>query len=222
MVDVNYYHRNLSESEVAAGVHRQFVGGLWDEIGKLQFDFLVLQGLKPAHTLVDVGCGALRGGLHFIRYLEPGRYFGLDINSSLIGAGQKELQQAGLADKRPVLLVNDRFELTRFGRKFDYGVGVSLITHLYLNHIGRCLAQMRQVMHESSRFYLTFFEAPSPIHLAPIRHVPGDVTTYYDADPFHQSAEEIGDLAKRCDLDMNLIGDWGHPRNQRMICLTRK
>jgi hypothetical protein len=81
---------------------------------------------------------------------------------------------------------------------------------------------MRGVMHASSRFYLSFFEAPSPVHLAPIRHMPGEITTCYDADPFHQAAEEIGDLAQRCDLALTIVGDWGHPRNQRMLCLTPK
>ncbi len=27
--------------------HRGYVGGMWDEIGQLQFDFLVSKGLKP-------------------------------------------------------------------------------------------------------------------------------------------------------------------------------
>src|SRR5262245_17052197 len=91
MVGVNEYHRALTDEEIRAGAHRDFVGGLWDEIGRLQFDFLVAHGLKPEHKLVDVGCGALRGGVHFIRYLKPGHYFGLDLNASLIKAGEREL-----------------------------------------------------------------------------------------------------------------------------------
>jgi hypothetical protein len=52
--------------------YKSVVGGLWDEIGRLQFNFLVAQGLKPEHYLLDVGCGTFRGGVHFIRYLETG------------------------------------------------------------------------------------------------------------------------------------------------------
>ena len=43
------------------------VGGLSDEIGPLQFFFLRWEGLRPEHTLVDVGCGGLLGGVHFVR-----------------------------------------------------------------------------------------------------------------------------------------------------------
>src|SRR5262245_6037599 len=172
MVGVNDYHRALSDAEIRAGAHRDFVGGLWEEIGRLQFDFLLAQGLEPDHTLIDIGCGALRGGVHFVRYLKPGHYFGLDVNSSLVTAGQSELEAAGLADRNAHLLVDDKFRLSRFGQVFDFGVSVSLFTHLYFNHIGRCLVEMRKVMQPGNQFFITFFEAPSPIHLEPITHTP--------------------------------------------------
>jgi cyclopropane fatty-acyl-phospholipid synthase-like methyltransferase len=217
MVGVNDYHRALSDVDIDAGVHRDFVGGLWEEIGSLQFDFLVAQGLKPSHTLIDIACGALRGGVHFVRYLEPSHYYGFDINASLLRAGQRELDAAGLADRNANLLIDDKFQLSRFGQVFDYGVSVSLFTHLYLNHIGRCLTQMRKVMHTSSQFFVTFFQASSPMHLEPITHTPGNAKTYYDSDPFHYAFDEIEGIAQRCGLSAALIGEWNHPRDQQMI-----
>jgi hypothetical protein len=67
--------------------HRHFVGGVggyWEEIGGLQFRYLVDRGLTPSDTLIDVGCGSLRGGSKFIRYLDPGRYLGIDKHIELI------------------------------------------------------------------------------------------------------------------------------------------
>lgn len=52
--------------------NRGSVGGLWEEMGQRQLEFLVEQGLGPCDDLLDVGCGSLRGGVHFIRYLEQG------------------------------------------------------------------------------------------------------------------------------------------------------
>ena len=68
--------------------HRKRVGGLWDEVDRLQFDFLVRQGLRPQHRLLGVGCGCgcFRGASNSRRYLEPGRYYGLDADASLIEA----------------------------------------------------------------------------------------------------------------------------------------
>lgn len=45
------------------------VGGMWEEIGMLQFQFLVAQGIRAEHRLLDVGCGCLRGGIHLTGYL---------------------------------------------------------------------------------------------------------------------------------------------------------
>ena len=42
--------------------HRNTIGGNWNEMGKLQNNLLLEQGLKPHQILMDIGCGSLRGG----------------------------------------------------------------------------------------------------------------------------------------------------------------
>jgi SAM-dependent methyltransferase len=216
MKNVNCYHRELTPEEIARGVHRGLIGGNWEEIGELQFEYLKSRGLMPAHKLCDTGCGALRGGLYFARYLDAGNYFGLDINSSLIDAGRQELEQAGLADKNANLLVSDSFEMSRFGTKFDYVVGMSLFTHLFANHIVRCLVEARKVLAPGGQYLSTFFQAPESGHLDPITHEVGGIVTYYDRDPFHYSIEEMTFLGDMAGLKTELIGKWC-TRDQRML-----
>ena len=84
MSKINQYDQQLTQERINAGIHRDMVGGRWDEIGRLQFDFLRARGLKPAHRPLDIGCGCLRGGIHAIKYLDAGNYYGLDINCWLI------------------------------------------------------------------------------------------------------------------------------------------
>jgi hypothetical protein len=43
-------------------------GAIFAEL--LQLDFRVAQDLRPSHCLLDIACGALRGGVHVIHYLE--------------------------------------------------------------------------------------------------------------------------------------------------------
>ena len=52
--------------------------------GRWAFSQLLSEGLKPDDVLVDYGCGTLRMGLHAIRYLAPGNYWGLDINEKVL------------------------------------------------------------------------------------------------------------------------------------------
>jgi len=37
--------------------HRSYVGGQWDVLGKLQFEFLLQRGLRPDDILLDIACG---------------------------------------------------------------------------------------------------------------------------------------------------------------------
>lgn len=159
--------RHLSREQIESGLHRQKVGGAWDEIGPLQLSFLRESGLSASDRLLDVGCGALRGGVHFVRYLDDGRYFGMDVESSLLDAGRYELERAGLSDKRVNLLADGDFRFGRFEQSFDYALAVSLFTHLDLNTIAKCLRRLRPVL--TGSLYATFFEAPNRVHLKPIK-----------------------------------------------------
>ncbi len=219
---VNPYWRQLSSADIAAGQHRAFVGGMWEEVGRLQLEFMKQQGLRPEHRLVDIGCGALRGGIHFVRYLHEGNYCGVDLNSSLIEAGKRELASAGLSHKRPHLLVNDKFEASRFGATFDYAIAVSVFTHVYMNHIVRCLVETLRVLKPEGKFYATFFEAPHAAHINQITHRRGGITTNYDADPLHYSFSEMEALASGAGISVELIGEWQHPRDQQMLCFTHR
>jgi 2-polyprenyl-3-methyl-5-hydroxy-6-metoxy-1,4-benzoquinol methylase len=220
MEGVNEYGRQLTARQIRKNEHREFVGGLWEEIGAHQLNFLQRHGLMNDHLLLDVGCGCLRGGIPCIRYLEAGNYFGLDINASLIKAGLIEIEREGLTERRPNLLVNDKFEFSRFDRTFDYAIALSLFTHLPMNHIIRCLIEIRKVLSPGAQFFATFFEAPSSAHLERVRHTPGDIQTNYDSDPYHYSFEECRMMARAAGAQVRLIGAWDHPRDQRMLSFT--
>lgn len=214
--NINIYGQQLSPEQIAAKEHREIVGGLWDELGALQFEFMKSQGLQPHHRLLDVGCGALRGGIHFVRYLDKGNYYGLDINASLIEAGHQELAEAGLTDKSAHLLADEQFQLHRFGVTFDYALAMSVFTHLPMNHIIRCLVEMNKVLEPRGRFFATYFKAPHPAHLDTLTHPPGGIVTNYDADPYHYAVSELEWMAKTARLKVTNSTDWQHPRTQRM------
>lgn len=219
---VNAYWRALDADAIRNGEHRALIGGMWDDVGALQFEFLKQAGLEPRHRLLDVGCGALRGGLHFARYLDPGHYCGMDANASLIEAARAELGAAGLDPRGAHLLADADFRFDAFGGRFDYAIAVSLFTHLFLNHIQVCLVRIAGALAPDGCFYATYFEAPATAHLDPIVHAAGEVTSHYATDPFHQSFSELAALAASAGLEANRIGDFGHPRGQYMAMFRRR
>lgn len=139
--------------------HRDYVGGVWEKVGKLQLEFLVTQGLTPSHCLLDIGCGALRAGVHFIHYLAPGHYLGIDKERTLIELGlEHELGAAAREAKRPELVVSERFEFARFSRQPDFSIAQSLFTHLAPDDAVLCLRSLRDFVAPGHVCFVTFFE----------------------------------------------------------------
>ena len=136
------------------------IGGRWEEMGELQFRFLVEHGLRPAHTMLDIGCGTLRGGRHFIRYLDEGHYTGIDLSEKALTFGRDLLIKENLVDKRPTLLVNEEQHLrfTAFAdQTFDVILAQSVFSHLPKDYIDECFAHLKTIMRADSTFFFTFY-----------------------------------------------------------------
>jgi SAM-dependent methyltransferase len=204
--------------------HRRTIGNveLWDEIGTLQFQFLVDQGLEPQHYLIDVGCGPLRGGARFIRYLEPGRYFGIDKNqAALEEARELELTPEEIEAKRPTLAAMSDFGFARLGQSFDYALAQSVFTHLPLNEIIRCVMNIERALVPGGKFYATFFENPQGKFNLDDVHQTDSVVTHFDRDFFHYDVATFEWICEGTRLSVEYVGDWGNPRNQKMLVFTR-
>jgi len=220
-----YYELDYVADRVNRGGHRKVIGGAWDEIGPLQFEYLRSNGLEPSMRLLDVGCGSLRGGVHFARYLDPGNYYGIDISQELLDAGYEiELAELGLQDRVPRsnLVATAEFEAGGFGVDFDALLAVSVFTHLPHNHIRMCMTRMAEVTRGGSRFYATVFLAPEDADpWQPITHPPAGITTYPTVNPYHYRAVDVGFWAEALPWRLERIEEWGHPRGQSMAVFVR-
>lgn len=192
---------------IAAVGHRQYIGGRWDEIGSLQFDFMVDRGLRPPHVLLDIACGSLRGGVHFIPYLDPGNYLGIDREKALIDSGlAEELPAAVREAKRPEFVVSSSFEFERFSKPADYSLAQSLFTHLASADIELCLGHLRDFVAPGHQLYATFYAGESERNRS----------RSHSRSPFLYAPAELEEIAGerwKCEL----VGDWGHPRGQQMM-----
>lgn len=206
--------RPTGATGVAQLGHREYVGGRWEEIGKLQFEYLKAQGLRPDHVLLDVACGSLRAGVHLIPYLNPEHYWGLEKEPDLIAAGvEQELHAETRLQKRPHFLINAKFDVTGMNVSADYMWIHSLFTHLPLNSIEGCLAQLKAAAGPKTICYATFFET---------RHQRENFHQSHDHETFFYTVEEMTSCAYAAGWNLAYVGDWGHPRGQRMIRLTRE
>jgi SAM-dependent methyltransferase len=208
------------------GGHREMIGGLWEELGQLQLDFLVAQGLRPEQTFLDVGCGSLRGGVKIIAHLDPGRYWGIDNNDVLLRAGwDEELGPAGLQSRQPreQLVALSDFQFDELMPQFDVAIAQSVFSHMSLNRIRRCLARLAPKMVRGGRLFATFFEVPSSADREQaLLHEPGGISSHSDRDPYHYRLRDLEFAVEDLPWHVDYIGNWGHPRDQKMISFVRK
>lgn len=213
-----YEELKLDSQDIKNKKHRDAVGGMWEELGQLQYKWLLENGLNPEHVFLDVGCGSLRGGVHFIKYLNDGNYYGLDINQSLINAGKVELREKNI-HKNIHLMANGNFEFNLFKQEFDFALAVSVFTHLPVNQISRCLINIDKVLNKGGKFYATFFETKDKFGLNSSNQNP--IVTHMDKDPFHYHYSIFEYLVDGLSINVEYIGDWEHPRNQKMLCFYK-
>lgn len=213
-------HYDLVRDQFKEQEHRAYIGGLWEEIGELQLTFLKRHGLQPQHKLLDIGCGSLRGGIKFIEYLQPLHYFGMDINPHLIARGRElelnKLQKQKINDTS--FTSNANFSVDFAVDSFDYGIAFSLFTHLPPERIEECLKKLRPKF-RTGTFFATFFEVPSQDYQHHITQKMG-ITTKPNEDPYHYTLSMIEELANKTDWSLNWIGDFNHPRNQKMAAFS--
>lgn len=181
------------------------IGSLWEEVGRLQIDYLRDHGLRPTDRLFDLGCGTLRAGRHLIRYLDKGGYTGMDMSAEAIAAAHRLVDDEGLSDKRPRLIHNPSGDLkfAELGTEhFDIVLAQSVFTHLLEPHIDECFANIHKVLAPGGRFFFTYTKA--------------DSFTRRSVKDFSYPLDFFQDVAGRHGLRVTGMNDYDHPRQQIM------
>lgn len=198
---------------------RAYVGppGQYDFMGATQFRLLTQIGLREDHTVLDFGCGSLRAGRLLLPYLLPGNYFGIEPNKWLVDESiSKELGPEFISMRRPSFDYNDRFDLSVFGRRFDYIVMQSILSHTGADLIDLALRNAAAAMHDASSLVVTVIhEEKATDTLLPGR----DSTGWIYPQCVWYSRAEFRDMAQQHGYFSQML-PWYHPR-QTWWLLTR-
>lgn len=183
----------------------------YDQIAAAQFALLTQLGLRETHSLLDVGCGALRAGKLFIPYLLPGRYFGIEPNRWLVDEGiERELGRGIVDAKRPTFSDVSDFRLTVFDRAFDFILAHSILTHTSRAQMQRVLDEARAALAPGGAFVATFLEG----------EVDNEDQEWVYPDVVRYRRETLEGAASAAGLDLTVL-DWPHADDQTWCVLTR-
>jgi methyltransferase family protein len=133
--------------------HEQLTGpiGVWEQLQQYQFDALTGLGLKPHHTVIDIGCGPITVGLKLISYLNPGNYVGLDARAEPLVESYRRVAKHSLVGRNPTFICSSTFGKNELeGRQFDYIWVSQLSYHLTDMQVVRLFDQAVSMMSSTS------------------------------------------------------------------------
>ena len=191
--------------------HREYVGGMWEHLGQLQFEFLLDMGLKNTDSILDIGCGCLRGGRHLIEYLDPCNYHGIEKEEALLIAGIYEIGINTFLEKLPVLYCNDKFDFHTIAEESvswppKFSIAFSLLTHLNKKDILILFKNLSEVVSPGHIFYATFNQGKSTNPLKSSNF-----------SRFEYSLEDIEWFGSSFGFEVKPVHGFNHPRGQKML-----
>jgi|GEM_PF-1722073 len=153
--------------------------GFWNALQRYHLQLLQSNGLKPEHTLLDIGCGPLQGGIAFIRYLNPNGYTGIDIDPVRIQAATAQVNRHRLAAKHPRLFVSSSFGEQELGdQTFDFMWASQILYYFDEVGMGALLEMVKKRLNAGGKFLgdvfaLDHYEFRFPEHAGKyVRHTP--------------------------------------------------
>jgi cyclopropane fatty-acyl-phospholipid synthase-like methyltransferase len=186
-------------------------------LGKeFHLNFLKKHGLKKTDVFLDYGCGALSSGMHFINYLDANKYHGIDISPKVIEEGKKRVVKNNLENKNAFIkCIDSNEDFIIKNVKFDLIWSQSVFTHLPEDVARRIILNLKSLLSEKGKFYLTFN----------LNTINEDVKQKNFKD-FYFPISFFNKICDELDLNSEVIHDWTHPDDpenlNKLICLTNK
>lgn len=186
----------------------------YDLMAGLMFVRMFQVGLRSYHTLLDVGCGSLRGGKLFIPYLDVGNYYGIEPLKELVIEGIKnEIGEAIIEIKRPHFVFNSEFDVSEFplpAEGFDFILAQSIFSHTPFWQLKMAFTKLSQVLKKGGIFVATYVKGN--------KDYSGEKWVYPKCVTFTYDTIKL--IAKEVGLHLKEMNGWFHPSGQTWIVMS--
>jgi SAM-dependent methyltransferase len=134
------------------------VGGDFAVFGQIEFDLLCSLGLKPNHSVIDVGCGCGRLA-YFLREYTRAKYTGVDVIPELVSYCRKVASRDDWE-----FIVGDGTSIPAEVPPADFICFFSLLTHLTLEDGYRYLLNALKFLKPEGLIVISFLDFTIPDH----------------------------------------------------------
>jgi len=142
---MNTYH-HLPHNAALLTNHHYYTGSEnYHAASRYVFGRLLIWGLRPNMTCLDIGAGSLRTGRWLLTYLEPGNYYAIEPETAILEAGIAYELPAGLLElKRPTFSDSPTFHIAHppTGKRFAFAFAWNVFIHLGADQLATCLAKI--------------------------------------------------------------------------------
>ena len=112
-------------------------------------------GLRPHHSVLEIGCGTLRGGIPIIDFLDARNFCGIDVRQVVLDEARKEVAEAGLKHKEPSLVLATDLAMIDLVQEYDYIWAFSVLPHLDDEVIRGAFMCASKHLKDDGRFFAT-------------------------------------------------------------------
>ncbi len=141
MVRSGKQHNSLGNNIVTGEI-----GEFWETGAKQAQRLMRLGDVQPSHRVVEYGCGSLRVAGHFLKLLEPGNFFGLDVIADFYEQGRANVGAELLAKARPRLeVISDESVAAAAEFRPDYVFAHSVVIHVHPDILPKMFANMARI-----------------------------------------------------------------------------
>jgi ubiquinone/menaquinone biosynthesis C-methylase UbiE len=144
------------------------VGGSYEETGLLERELLKHLGLRPEHTLVDVGCGSGRLAAALKEFTKV-KYWGTDVLEEALEHARRRVERTDWD-----FLVVSRPEIPAPNAAADWVVFFSVFTHLLDEDIFKYLREARRVAKPTGKIVCSFLDLECGTHWPTFLHTVAD------------------------------------------------
>ena len=134
------------------------VGGEYDAVGALEESALLNLGLRPEHTVVDVGCGTGRLSSRLAPFLK-GKFVGTDVLPEALEYARK---RANRPDWEFVVAAEPPLPVET--GTADWVTFFSVFTHILDEHIYQYLEDAKRMLRPDGRIVFSFLDYDVPLH----------------------------------------------------------
>lgn len=181
-----------------------------------QIDFLLSQGLKKEHKLLEFGCNALNAGIPILKYLNNRNYTGIDVTPELIELGKKRLSLQNLWSKKPRIICTKPYDFSHFDNDyFDIIWCFSVLAHLPPDETELVISNFKNIIKKDGGLIYAHC------------NLGGTKVSQETFINFEYNIDFFKELSERLGLQMKIIDEWNSfARNPTdpsdMMCFSLK